>query len=203
MATNVYIDGLNLYYGALKGTPYRWLDLEKLCRMLLPRDRVTRIKYFTAIVKPLRHNPGQSARQQTYVRALATLTNVDLHFGQFLSHVVKMPLADGSGMVEVIKAEEKGSDVALAAHLVHDAHRGEYGTAVVISNDSDLVPPIRIVRSELGKQVGLISPHKRPSVALLAEVGFVRHIRAGALKASQFPPLLTDANGTFHKPPSW
>lgn len=26
-ATNVYIDGFNLYYGALKGSPYKWLDL--------------------------------------------------------------------------------------------------------------------------------------------------------------------------------
>jgi hypothetical protein len=27
----VYIDGFNLYYGAVKGSPYKWLDLAALC----------------------------------------------------------------------------------------------------------------------------------------------------------------------------
>ena len=30
MITNLYIDGFNLYYRALKDTPFRWLDLRKL-----------------------------------------------------------------------------------------------------------------------------------------------------------------------------
>jgi len=46
--TNVYVDGFNLYYGCLKGTPYRWLDLDAFCHRLLPRDRIHRIRYFTA-----------------------------------------------------------------------------------------------------------------------------------------------------------
>ena len=95
MATNVYIDGFNLYYGALKGTPYRWVNLVALCRLTLPRDRINRIRYFTARLTSLPHNPGQPARQQIYLRALATLPEVEVYFGQFLSHVVKMPLADG------------------------------------------------------------------------------------------------------------
>ena len=30
MKTNVYIDGLNLYYRAVQGTPYKWLDIVTL-----------------------------------------------------------------------------------------------------------------------------------------------------------------------------
>lgn len=52
MRVNVYIDGFNLYYGAVKGTPYRWLNLAEICRLLLPRDEVLQIKYFTALVNP-------------------------------------------------------------------------------------------------------------------------------------------------------
>ncbi len=48
MATIVYIDGFNLYYGAVKDTPYKWLDLEALCRRLLPKDDIVGIRYFTA-----------------------------------------------------------------------------------------------------------------------------------------------------------
>ncbi len=50
MATNVYVDGFNLYYGSLKDRPYRWLDLDALSRVLLPRDQINRIRYFTARV---------------------------------------------------------------------------------------------------------------------------------------------------------
>ena len=44
--TNVYIDGFNLYYGATKGTPYKWLDLSQLCRQLLPNDHIQEINIF-------------------------------------------------------------------------------------------------------------------------------------------------------------
>ena len=52
MKTNVYIDGFNLYYGAVKGTPHKWLDLAALCTRLFPRNQINRIRYFTAIVIP-------------------------------------------------------------------------------------------------------------------------------------------------------
>lgn len=48
--TYVYVDGFNLFYGALRRAPYRWLDLAKLCQLYLPNDDVRKIKYFTAIV---------------------------------------------------------------------------------------------------------------------------------------------------------
>jgi uncharacterized LabA/DUF88 family protein len=201
--TNVYIDGFNLYYGAVKNTPYRWLDLSKFCHLLLPRHQIARIKYFTAQVTALPWDAGQPVRQQAYLRALATLPNVEIIYGHFQSNVVQMPLSDGSGYASVIKAEEKGSDVALATHLLHDAHKGEYEVAVIVSNDSDLVPPIRIVRQELGKVVGLVYPHRRVAARLRFEVDFLKEIRTGVLRASQFPPSLEDANGIFCKPPSW
>jgi hypothetical protein len=57
MATNVYVDAFNLYYGCLKGTPYRWLDLGTLCTRLLPKDPINRIRYFTATVSARPDNP--------------------------------------------------------------------------------------------------------------------------------------------------
>jgi len=60
MKVNVYIDGFNLYYGAVKGTPYRWLNLAEMCRLPLPRDQILQIKYFAALVNP-RHRAWQKA----------------------------------------------------------------------------------------------------------------------------------------------
>jgi len=103
----------------------------------------------------------------------------------------------------VSKTEEKGSDVNLASHLLLDTFRNDCEVAFVFSNDSDLLEPIRIARREFGLKVGLACPHKRPSHVLVQEVDFVRTIRQGALRASQFPPTLADASGTFLKPAHW
>src|SRR3954453_7316324 len=81
--TYVYVDGFNLYYGAVKDTAYKWLDLEAMCRALLPTEPIEKIRYFTAHVTPRPGNPGQAVRQQTYLRALLTLPCVEVHLGQF------------------------------------------------------------------------------------------------------------------------
>lgn len=62
METFVYVDAFNLYYGSVKGTPYKWLDISSLCRILLPRHSIARIKYFTALVDPRPDDPDQPTR---------------------------------------------------------------------------------------------------------------------------------------------
>lgn len=202
--TNVYIDGFNLYYGALKGTPYRWLDVAKFCTVILPRDTIHRIRYYTAAVRPRPHDPDQRARQELYLRALRTIPNLTIHEGHFLAHVVAMPSASNPArMVDVIKTEEKGSDVNLAAHLLRDAFVGDFEVAVVVSNDSDLLEPIRIVQQELGKPVGILNPQKHPSWVLKQEARFFKNIRHSALVKCQFPDELRDGGGAFRKPGTW
>jgi uncharacterized LabA/DUF88 family protein len=204
--TYVYIDGFNLYYGAVEGTNLKWLDIVKLCRELLPNDTIERVHYCTALTKDTPRDPTKSTRQQMFIRALET-TGVQVYYGSFLSKVVRMPRArrrpGQSRMVEVIKTEEKGSDVALGALLVAHAYQGRYEAAIVVSNDSDLVLPIRIVREELGLPVGIYNPHPRFSVELSNVAAFRRKIRVGVLVAAQFPATLTDAQGTITKPARW
>jgi len=208
MLTNVYVDGFNLYYGCIKGSPYKWLDLEALCTRLLPRNQINRIRYFTARVSARANDPQGPARQDAYLRALRTLPSVSVHLGHFLTTQTRMPLAYpppvGARTVEVIKTEEKGSDVNLATFLLVDAFRQDAQAFVVISNDSDLTEPIRIVRHELGHIVGIINPQPRPSRALLScQPSFFKQIRTGALAAGQLPPQLSDATGTITKPATW
>ena len=105
--------------------------------------------------------------------------------------------------VWVDKTEEKGSDVNLAAHLVRDAYMGKFGTAVLITNDSDLAEPVRIVANEVGRPVGILNPHQHHSQVLRQLATFVKRIRQSDLHACQFPDPMTDAKGQFHKPTSW
>jgi hypothetical protein len=196
LKTNIYVDGFNLYYGALKGTPHKWLDLSRWAPIsLAPKHEVHRIKYFTALVKPKPGRPESPIRQQTYLRALNTIENLSIIKGHFLSSECSMPLArpvpGGPLTVRVIKTEEKGSDVNLACEA-----------ALVVSNDSDLLEPIRVARS-LGLIVGLACPHRRVSNALKSDVHFVRMVRSGALARSQFPESMSDGVGTFTKPVGW
>lgn len=201
----LYIDGFNLFYGCLKGTPYKWLDVAKMCHFLFPHDTIVKVKYFTAPIKIRagENDVGKPNRQQIYLRALRTVQNLEVHEGHFLSHIVTMKNADGSGFTKVVKTEEKGTDVNIAANLVHDGHTRLYDRAVVISNDSDLVEPIRIVTQELNRPVIVVNPYERNSDELKKTASSVRRIRKGVLRLSQFPGQLTDTVGTFRKPASW
>lgn len=212
MLTSVYIDAFNLYYGSLKRTPYRWLDVVALAQSIVPKHTVKRVRYFTARVSVIAGDGDglQPQRQQAYLRALATLPSVSIHYGHYLSGVRRMPLAHpapAAKFAEVIKMEEKGSDVNLATMLLVDAFRGDFEQALVISNDSDLAMPVEVVSKELKLPVGVVFPCSLPgrqrSVTLRTVATFTRDIRPATLAASQLPATLTDAHGTISKPAKW
>ncbi|MDH2423898.1 NYN domain-containing protein [Sphaerisporangium sp. TRM90804] len=210
MITNVYVDGFNLYYGCLKGTPYKWLDLEALAVRLLPHNRINRIRYYTACIAPREEDPAQHLRQELYLRALAANPVVSIHLGRFQVTTARMRLArppvTGPKTAEVLKVEEKGSDVNLATHLLADAFRKDCRAAVVISNDADLAEPVRLVCHELRLPVGIVNPHRvhRRSVSLeRVSPTFFRQIRPSVLKACQLPEKVMDGQGAICRPESW
>lgn len=205
MATYVYIDGFNFYYRVVKGTPYKWLDFSALCRHLLPGHDIKKIKYFTAHVSARPGDPDIPTRQQIYLRALRTIPRLEIILGQFIQNRVQAPVADSNPLrfETVIRTEEKGSDVNIACHLLHDAHMGRYDVGVVISDDSDLAEPLRIVKREMGLTVGILTSNKRPSRKLHQHATFYKRIRKGVLHITQFPDTLRDSNGSFHKPSTW
>jgi hypothetical protein len=106
LQTNVYIDGFNLYYGCLKGTPYKWLDLDALCRS-------------AAGVSP---SAGDHAARLRPPGAFPDVPRAD---------AARRSASRGPRTVEVIRTE-KGSDVNLATYLLADAFRRDCEAAVVI-----------------------------------------------------------------------
>jgi hypothetical protein len=203
--TNVYIDGFNLYYGCLRRTPYKWLDLEALCHRLLPNDTIHRIRYFTANVHPQAASPLGPQRQQAYLRAIKTNTLVSVHYGKFVSRPAFLPLRHPPNatqpLVEVIRTEEKRSDVNLATYLVLDAFQGDCETAVVISNDGDLKEPVEVVQRELGIPVGVVNPHPFRNQDLRPT--FFRQIRPKDVRTCQMPLSIKDQHGVVTKPLGW
>ena len=206
MKTIVYVDGFNLYYGTVRNTSHKWLDLGKLFRFLLPGDEVLKIRYFTALIRPTADDPRRPQRQQISLRALATLPNLTVHYGRFLTHPKRLPrhpLANPPEMVDVLKTEEKGADVNLASYLLTDCFDSACEQSVVVLADGDLALPIEIARERFGNRVGVLIPWRHDSAKLREVADYHRVIREGAVRVCQFPNSLTDAIGRFHRPPEW
>lgn len=210
MKVNVYVDGFNLYYGALRNTAgSKWLDLGALARFLLGKHEVQHIRYFTAKVRAMPHDPQQPQRQQAYLRALDTIPNLTIHYGHFACHPdvrrLTRPLADGTSEVEVYLTSEKGSDVNLASYLLLDAQACDVDAVAIITNDSDLCTPIAMARDFFKRFVFVFDPNQRQQMSRqLADVATsYRRLRPSAFTANQFPPLLTDDHGTITCPAGW
>ena len=107
------------------------------------------------------------------------------------------------GFAKVIKTEEKGSDVNLAAHLVNDAHRRSFEVAIVVTNDSDLVEPIRIVTNQIALKIGVLNPCTQPAGGLRKAASFYGVLRPTVLPKAQFADVLVDSKGRFSKPRGW
>ena len=165
MRTAIYIDGFNFFYGAVKNTNYKWLNPKQLCESILkPHHNIISIVYCTAKVKPKSTDPSVPIRQATYLKAIKSyIPELTVIYGHFLeTRLLCRPVNPKLGkLVEVIRTEEKGSDVNLAVHLVNDAHNNLFDCAIVVSNDSDLAEAMRIVKDECGKVVGLFTPWRR------------------------------------------
>ena len=207
MRTIVYVDGFNLFYRALKGTSWKWLDLHSLFRTVLGSHHDIRtIKYFTARVSATPADPSKAQRQDVYLRGLQHFRpHVQVSYGGFLTHKVWAPLVrpiGGRKKVEIFRTQEKGSDVNLAVHLLNDGWLDAYDCAVVVTNDSDVAEALHLVRRHHGKRIGLITPGTgRPSRQLMAQADFSRHIRRNALRGSQLPDPLPGTN--IRKPVLW
>lgn len=207
LRTTVFVDGFNFYYGAVRHTPYKWLNPELLFQHLLgPQNQLTRIKYFTARIQPTPHDPAVHLRQDAYLRALQTAYPLlELHFGHFLRHNIWMEHANPPPpKVKVWKNEEKGSDVNLALQLLNDAWQDNYDCAVVVSNDSDLAEALRLVETRHHKLIGLVTPgapKRKTSQQLRQYADFVKPIRTWMLQMSQLPSPIPGTR--LHKPATW
>ncbi|MCY4576203.1 MAG: NYN domain-containing protein [Chloroflexi bacterium] len=190
MLTNVYIDGTNLYYGALRGTPHKWLDPRRMIELVFPHDEIQVIHYFTSAVRSVPTDPAAPIRQQAYIRALRSMPGVVVHLG----------IIRGRGSLR-----EKMTDVALATRLVADASQHRFEKGIVVSNDADFVPAIICVRSEFGADVAVLNPaiRRRTQGDLETAATYVRKLRPIHVASSPLPSPLRDEIGLITKPVDW
>jgi uncharacterized LabA/DUF88 family protein len=136
----VYIDGFNLYHAVdnLKRPHLKWLDLRTLAESLLRKDeQLKAVKYFSAYAT---WKPDAFARHRAYVAALES-RGVEPLLGQFKQKPRRCRQCHSVWMSH----EEKETDVQIATHMVADALTGEVDRLILISADTDLAPPIRMI----------------------------------------------------------
>ena len=83
-SVHAYVDGMNLYYGALKHHPsYRWLDVPVLMAGLVPNLTVTHTRYYTARIKGTFPGDPGPGRQQIYLEALKSRPRITIKEGVY------------------------------------------------------------------------------------------------------------------------
>lgn len=200
------LDGFNFYYGAVRGTSDKWLNIQRLCERLRQDDDIQTIKYFTAIV-----NGPTQANQLVYLRALETCPKVHIVLGKFKNKNLTCRVASCtySGPRRYVAAEEKRTDVSIAVHLVDDAYQDAADRFVVISGDSDLVPALNVTKLRFPeKQLIVYVPTRNTArgaaVELRSAADKNRTFPLALLPRCQFPVTLPDGHGgTITKPSAW
>ena len=196
-----YIDGFNLYHGlrAARLDESRWLDLRGMCAALLrPGERLEQVRYFTSWVKD---NPVKAARQAVYIDALRAVGGIEIDFGHFLPGTARCFKCGNVWK----KNNEKKTDVNVAVRLLEDATDDLFDTAMVVSGDSDLVPPIEsVLRRFAHKRVVVAFPPRRRSSQLEQAASAAFSIYPRTIQSSPLPdPVLTPSGAPLHAPRGW
>jgi len=180
MRTACFVDGYNLFYGLLAGTPYKWLDLRALLTHILrverPGSTLESVSFFTAGVKPALATRGNASKeaQDTYLRALIA-RGVEVFYGRHQLESGKAPRfidkntpATRADQVEIWKLEEKETDVHIAISMYRLAARQaslppekRIEQLVLVSADTDITPALRALREDFPElRLGVILPHR-------------------------------------------
>lgn len=209
-----YVDGFSVYYSCFRGRTkaqfahLKWLNYQSIFQSMFPDDEIVLVRIYTAIAPNPPHDTSQAMRRNTYIRALQTLPGVEVFVGRFQKakreSVLVRPPEDMNPNQTVYIYQEKQSDVSLASHLLIDAFDGRGDLALVFTNDSDFVTPVRLVRERFGLDVIILSPDvvANKELARVSTSSWV--FDRGLLFKCQLPEEVHDAGGrVIRKPDRW
>ncbi|MBB1604428.1 acetyltransferase [Variovorax sp. UMC13] len=224
------MDGYNLYYGRLRGTAFKLLDLPLLFDRLLaiqdPLATLVAVKFFsaTALGNFASHGQLSVESQDSYHRALAARhpdrfsiklgTHSMDRNGSWMPAFVDGQRFDRKVQTRVWRIEEKKTDVNLAMSMYRDICKGLYGQVVLCSNDSDAEPVLEALREDFPELViGIVTPVKPPtgeaasrrhSASLARHAHWTRrYILDEELAGAQLPPVVPTKKKPIRKPTHW
>ena len=196
----VYIDGFNLYFGMVDAgfENSKWLNIKSLIDSYITHNQeLVEIKYFTSRIT---NHPSKQKRQITYLEALET-TSVNIIYGLYKAKEIACNNCGHNWSV----SNEKMTDVNIATHLLIDAFNDRYDTAILISGDSDLVPPIKAIHNQFNKKtVSVFFPPERHNNTVAGAAKGSQIIGKKKIKDHQFPINVTKKDRyVLTKPENW
>ena len=229
--TAVYIDGYNLYYGRLKGTSFKWLDIVEFSKeLLLHRSQNETLEFvhlFTApaLARFATHGQDSVIAQNSYIRALETKHgalfkytygkhSVDKNGTPLPTYVQDVPF-DKNNRTKVWLIEEKKTDVNIAMEMYRDVSKGKCDRVILISNDSDAEPVLKAISEDFPHvMIGAVFPirppqspnqNRRASGSLANYATWVKSsIDDLELQNAQLPPIVPKPNKKpIRKPTHW
>ncbi len=148
---NFYIDGFNFYFGlrriALMKPDWRkfyWLDIVKFCSGFLEKnEELGLVTYFTS--RP--NNREKMLRQNLLLNCNRKLypTSLRVVYGRYAKKELKCNAIGGCKRI-YDDLEEKETDVNLAIQMIIDCYEKSCDKMVLISSDTDFVPPLKIIK---------------------------------------------------------
>lgn len=218
LRTIVYIDGYNLYYGLLRNSPFKWLDLFALFRdhVLAQDAELLTVRYYTApVLGRMCDSPESPQRQRIYLQALRKRypREIVIIEGKMIAATpfqrLVRPLAEVPHVekVQVYDFIEKKTDVNLAADLINGAWSKAYEQAVVCSNDTDLEAALASVRQyHPHLRLGLVAPipgddQRRIATDLKRHTHWAKPLSVIHLSRAQLPDRISGT--TLSRPASW
>lgn len=194
----VYVDGFNLYHGIKNlNKPYlKWLNLHSLAEKFVdPKlDRIEKIYYFSAIATHL--DKETILRHRTYVEALETV-GVEFIGGNFKKKM--LDYKNKQINLQWTKHEEKETDVNISIYMVRDAIKRSFDKIILITNDTDMVPAVKMARSENNEiQFKLLTPptlETHDSLLKAIKPGHATKLTEGHIKTSLLPEMIKKNNG--------
>ena len=199
----IYIDGYNLYYGALKKGKYKWLDPIKLVKQVVQESAPPNIlssdtlqvsaKYFTSPVLPkVTFSKTAERDQKAYHSALLATypeNELEIVYGYHSVNPSYQKRVDEDNpkvlhqnceTVKVWRIEEKQTDVNIAVEAMKDALTNDFHQHMVfVTNDTDFVRLYKILNALPHINVGIVTPGldiaRSPSGELASCCDWLRH----------------------------
>lgn len=222
MKTIVYVDGFNFYFGLLRHSPYKWLDLIKLFEgeilpQYAPDSELVKLKLFTAPILGKFATNGANAQQaqQSYWRALEVsypdrFEVIKGYYSQGKQNAMQyLSPPDKQQRVDVWKLEEKQTDTKMSLDIYRDSLNPEIDQVIIVSNDSDMEPAAALVKSDSQTRLGVVLPRiqgsQRPLSMKLSSISdwSAAGITEEQLASSQFPERVPTRKKPIRKPSYW
>lgn len=196
----VYVDGFNLYFGMKDAGygKYKWLNIKSLVEgILTSNQKLIEVKYFTSRVT---NDPLKQKRQSTYIEALET-TGIKVIYGLYKAKDFECKNCGYTWQIP----NEKMTDVNISVQLLIDAFTDRFDTAILISGDSDLVPPLKAVHKSFPKKsVSVLFPPSRHNLTVASAAKGSMILGRKTLSSNQFPEKVSKSDGfILKKPEDW